>query len=108
MENLTYPYVREDSECFGKPLTVLQKLKPRGLNEAICAEVLKSFSRKRPCSGDSKETCSEGGEGSKGSSLEASEEAGAGGRRKKKAKKPHDDANVKKVEAAKSAISDVP
>ncbi|KAJ0500994.1 hypothetical protein HanRHA438_Chr11g0495811 [Helianthus annuus] len=88
MEHLTYPYVGEVSECFGKPLSVLQELKPRDLNEAVCVEVLKSLSKKRPCSGDSEETCSEGGEGSKGSCLEASEAAGAGGRKKKKAKKP--------------------
>ncbi|KAJ0693526.1 hypothetical protein HanPI659440_Chr15g0598111 [Helianthus annuus] len=108
MEHLTYPYVSEVSECFGKPLSVLQELKPCGLNEVVCAEVLKSLSKKRPCSGDNEETCSEGGEGSEGSSLEASEAAGAGGRKKKKkkAKRPQDDANTKKVEAAKSTISD--
>ncbi|KAJ0795950.1 hypothetical protein HanPI659440_Chr04g0156441 [Helianthus annuus] len=28
MEHLTYPYVGEVSDCFGKPLSVLQELKP--------------------------------------------------------------------------------
>ncbi|MFS8024454.1 hypothetical protein Hanom_Chr16g01463431 [Helianthus anomalus] len=41
MEQLTYPCVGEASNCFGKPLSVLQKLKPSGLNEVVCAEVLK-------------------------------------------------------------------
>ncbi|KAM0067142.1 hypothetical protein Hdeb2414_s0002g00057431 [Helianthus debilis subsp. tardiflorus] len=40
MKHLTYPYVGEVSYCFGKPLSVWQELKPRGLNEAVCAEVL--------------------------------------------------------------------
>ncbi|MFS8021359.1 hypothetical protein Hanom_Chr16g01426511 [Helianthus anomalus] len=35
IEHLTYPYVGEVSECFGKPLSVLKELKPRGLNEAF-------------------------------------------------------------------------
>ncbi|KAM0050543.1 hypothetical protein Hdeb2414_s0007g00225231 [Helianthus debilis subsp. tardiflorus] len=88
MEHLTYPFVGEVSECFGKPLFVLQELKPHGLNEVVCAKVLKSLSKKRPCSSDSEKTFSEGGEGSKGSSLEASEATGASGRKNKKAKKP--------------------
>ncbi|MFS7930790.1 hypothetical protein Hanom_Chr04g00348431 [Helianthus anomalus] len=50
---MIYPYVGEVSKCFGKPLSVLQELKPQGLNEAVCNEVLKSLSKKRPCSGDS-------------------------------------------------------
>ncbi|KAJ0792675.1 hypothetical protein HanOQP8_Chr01g0020651 [Helianthus annuus] len=75
MERLTYPYVGEVSECYGKPLSVLQGLKPRGLNEVVCNEVLKSISKKRPHSGDSEDTCSEGGDGLKDSSLEASEVA---------------------------------
>ncbi|KAJ0454660.1 hypothetical protein HanIR_Chr15g0742641 [Helianthus annuus] len=106
MEHLTYPYVGEVSECFGKPLSVLQELKPRGLNEAVCNEVLKSLSRKRPCSGDSEETCSEVGEGSKGSSLEASEAVGAAGRKKRKAKKTQDDGGSKKDDVAKPTVSD--
>ncbi|KAJ0451552.1 hypothetical protein HanHA300_Chr15g0568791 [Helianthus annuus] len=88
MEHLTYPYVSEVSKCFGKPLYVLKELKPCGLNEVVCAKVLKSLSKKCPCSGDNQETFFEGGDGSKGSSLEASEAAGAGGRKKKKAKRP--------------------
>ncbi|KAM0007785.1 hypothetical protein Hdeb2414_s0132g00807191 [Helianthus debilis subsp. tardiflorus] len=80
MKRLTYPYVGEVSECYGKPLSILQGLKPRGLNEVVCNEVLKSLSKKRPCSGDSEDTCSEGGDGSKGSSLEVSEAAVAAGR----------------------------
>ncbi|KAJ0939102.1 hypothetical protein HanRHA438_Chr02g0057261 [Helianthus annuus] len=47
MERLTYPYIHEVSSCFGKPLSVLQGLKPEGLNEKVCAEVLGSLSRKR-------------------------------------------------------------
>ncbi|MFS7937276.1 hypothetical protein Hanom_Chr05g00425731 [Helianthus anomalus] len=82
MECLTYPYVGEVSECYGKPLSVLQGLKPRGVNEAVCIEVLKSLSKKRPFSRDSKETCSKAGDGSKGSSLEASKAVGATGRKK--------------------------
>ena len=97
----------EVSKYFGKPLPVLQELKPKGLNEAVCNEVLKSLSKKRPCSGDSEETCSEGGEGSKGSSLEASEAAGATGRKKRKAKKTQDDGGSKKDDASKSTIHDV-
>ena len=105
--HIIYPYVGEVSKCFGKPLPVLQELKPQGLNEAVCNEVLKSLSKKRPCSGDSEETCSEGGEGSKGSSLEASEAAGAAGRKKRKAKKTQDDGGSKKDDASKSTIHDV-
>ncbi|KAJ0903811.1 hypothetical protein HanPSC8_Chr07g0274301 [Helianthus annuus] len=52
MEHLTYSYVGEVSECYGKPLSVLQGSKPRGLNEAVCDEVLKSISKKRPHSGE--------------------------------------------------------
>ncbi|KAJ0548656.1 hypothetical protein HanIR_Chr08g0386211 [Helianthus annuus] len=32
MERLTYPYVSQLADCFGKPLSVLQELKPAGLN----------------------------------------------------------------------------
>ncbi|KAJ0502817.1 hypothetical protein HanHA300_Chr11g0417231 [Helianthus annuus] len=103
MEHLTYPYVGEVSECFGKPISVLQELKPQGLNEAV---VLKSLSKKRPCFEDSEETCFEGGEGSKGSSLEACEATGAAGRKKRKAKKTKYVERLKNAEAAKSTISD--
>ncbi|KAM0039116.1 hypothetical protein Hdeb2414_s0012g00378311 [Helianthus debilis subsp. tardiflorus] len=47
MERLTYPYVSQVASCFGKPLFVLQELKPDGLNEKACTEVLGSLSRKR-------------------------------------------------------------
>ncbi|MFS7923118.1 hypothetical protein Hanom_Chr03g00256971 [Helianthus anomalus] len=87
-------------------LAVLQELKPKGLNEAICNESLKSLSKKRSCSGDSEETCSEGGKGSKGSSLEASETTGVIGRKKRKAKNSQDDGVSNKDDAAKSIISD--
>ncbi|MFS7939056.1 hypothetical protein Hanom_Chr05g00447121 [Helianthus anomalus] len=52
MKHLTYPYVGEVSKCFGKPLSVLQELNPRGVNEVVCVEVLKSLSKKRPYFGD--------------------------------------------------------
>ncbi|MFS7953779.1 hypothetical protein Hanom_Chr07g00622541 [Helianthus anomalus] len=58
MERLSYPYVGEVSSCFGKPLSVLQELKLFGLNEVVCAEVLKSLSKKRSNSCDSEETFS--------------------------------------------------
>ncbi|KAM0016980.1 hypothetical protein Hdeb2414_s0028g00702841 [Helianthus debilis subsp. tardiflorus] len=58
MERLTYPYVNQVAACFGKPLSVLQELKPDGLNEKVCAEVLGSLSRKRSYSGDSEDTFS--------------------------------------------------
>ncbi|KAM0026163.1 hypothetical protein Hdeb2414_s0020g00554951 [Helianthus debilis subsp. tardiflorus] len=83
MERLTYPYVGEVSECYGKPLSVLQGLKPRGLNQAVCDEVLKSISKKLPHSRDSEDTCSEGGDGLKDSSLEASEVASAEGKKRR-------------------------
>ncbi|KAJ0526798.1 hypothetical protein HanRHA438_Chr09g0410491 [Helianthus annuus] len=51
MERLTYPYVHQVSSCFGKPLSVLQDLKPEGLNEKVCTEVLGSLSKKRSYSG---------------------------------------------------------
>ncbi|MFS7951251.1 hypothetical protein Hanom_Chr07g00592811 [Helianthus anomalus] len=107
MEHLTYPYVGEVSECFCKHLSVLQELKPHGLNETACAEVLKSLLKKCSCSGDSEWTFSEVGEGLKDASLEASEAAGGSGRKKKKAKKSKaSDANVKEVEATKPTVSD--
>ncbi|MFS7967008.1 hypothetical protein Hanom_Chr09g00780691 [Helianthus anomalus] len=87
MEMLTYPYVSEFSSCFGKPLSVLQGLKPAGLNEKVCAEVLDSLSKKRSCSGDSEETFSEDADVSKKASLEGSGVAGDGGPKAKKAKK---------------------
>ncbi|MFS7936157.1 hypothetical protein Hanom_Chr05g00412141 [Helianthus anomalus] len=94
MERLTYPY----------------GLKPRGFHEAVCDEVLKSISKKRPHSGDSKDTCPEGGDGSKDLSLEAFEVVAAA-RKKWKAKKVRDDgskkdAAAKKDDAAKPTFSD--
>ncbi|MFS8003901.1 hypothetical protein Hanom_Chr13g01219311 [Helianthus anomalus] len=68
---------------------------------------MKSPSKKRPCSGDDDETCSEGGEGSKGSSLEASETTVAVGRKKRKVKKTQDGEGLKKDEATKPTNSDV-
>ncbi|KAM0063359.1 hypothetical protein Hdeb2414_s0003g00090011 [Helianthus debilis subsp. tardiflorus] len=56
MERLTYLYIHQVSACFGKPLAVLQDLKPEGLNEKVCVEVLGSLSRKRSYSGDSDDT----------------------------------------------------
>ncbi|KAJ0856721.1 hypothetical protein HanRHA438_Chr13g0581611 [Helianthus annuus] len=110
MERMTYPFVGEVSDCYGKPLSVLQGLKPRGLNEDLCNEILQSVSKKRSHSRDSEDTFSEGVDASKDSSLEASEVAAAG-RKKKKAKKApadggkKDDAS-KKYEATKPTASD--
>ncbi|KAM0060795.1 hypothetical protein Hdeb2414_s0004g00128291 [Helianthus debilis subsp. tardiflorus] len=72
MERLTYSYVSEVSSCFGKPLSVLQGLKPAGLNEKVCAEVLDSLSKKRSRSGNSEETFSEDADDSKEAGLEGS------------------------------------
>ncbi|KAJ0476407.1 hypothetical protein HanHA300_Chr13g0477041 [Helianthus annuus] len=91
MERLTYPYVHQVSACFGKPLTVLQGLKPEGLNEKVCAEVLGSLSRKRSYSGDSDDTLSGGLDASKDTSLEASTVGGDGGAKAKKLKKAKKD-----------------
>ncbi|KAJ0866270.1 hypothetical protein HanRHA438_Chr12g0549861 [Helianthus annuus] len=87
MERLTYPYVSEVSSCFGKPLSVLQELKPAGLNEMVCAEVLGSMSKKRSRSGDGEETFSENSDVSKEVSLEGSTVGGDGGPKAKKTKK---------------------
>ncbi|KAJ0744448.1 hypothetical protein HanPI659440_Chr10g0387681 [Helianthus annuus] len=87
MERLTYPYVSEVSSCFGKPLSVLQELKPAGLNEKVCSKVLDSLSKKRSRSCDSEETFSEDADVSKEESLEGSAVAGDGGPKAKIAKK---------------------
>ncbi|KAJ0678126.1 hypothetical protein HanOQP8_Chr12g0444371 [Helianthus annuus] len=87
MERLTYPYVSEVSSCFGKPLSVLQELKPARLNEMVCAEVLGPMSKKRSRSGDSEETFSENSDVSIEVSLEGSTVGGDGGPKAKKAKK---------------------
>ncbi|MFS8002514.1 hypothetical protein Hanom_Chr13g01202961 [Helianthus anomalus] len=79
MERLTYPYVSEVSSCYGKPISVLQELKPAGLNEKVYAEVLDSLSKKRSRSGDGEETFSEDADVSKEASLEGSVVAGDGG-----------------------------
>ncbi|KAF5771870.1 hypothetical protein HanXRQr2_Chr13g0569951 [Helianthus annuus] len=99
MERLTYPYVNQVSTCFGKPLTVLQELKPEGLNEKVCAEFLGSLSRKRSYSGDSDDTLSKGPDASKDASLEASAVGGDGGMKAKKSKK------AKKVKGESSRVS---
>ncbi|MFS7901175.1 hypothetical protein Hanom_Chr00s175821g01830451 [Helianthus anomalus] len=72
MEQLTYPYVGEVSNYFGKSLFVLQELKHSGLNEVVCPRVLKFLSNKRSYSGDSEETFLDGAECSREASLEAS------------------------------------
>ncbi|MFS7967449.1 hypothetical protein Hanom_Chr09g00785881 [Helianthus anomalus] len=81
IEWLTYPYVGEVSNRFGKPLSVLQELKPYVLNEVVCAKVFKSLSKKCSHFSDSEETFSDGAEGSREESLEASEIAGDGGKK---------------------------
>ncbi|MFS8018727.1 hypothetical protein Hanom_Chr15g01395401 [Helianthus anomalus] len=99
MERLTYLFMSEVSECYGKPLSILQGLKPRDLNEDLCNEILQFVSNKCSHSGDSEDTFFEGGDASKDSSLGASEVA-AVGRKKKKAKKARDDRG-KKDDASK-------
>ncbi|MFS7966979.1 hypothetical protein Hanom_Chr09g00780351 [Helianthus anomalus] len=84
MERLTCPYAGEVSKCFGKPISVLQDLKPHELDEAVCKEVLRSLSKKRSCSGDSEDTLSCADEGSKDPSLEASGTAVEEGKRRRK------------------------
>ncbi|KAJ0525525.1 hypothetical protein HanRHA438_Chr09g0393001 [Helianthus annuus] len=92
MERLAYPYVGEVSKCLGKPISVLQDLKPRGLDEAVYKEVLGSLSKKRSCSGDSEDTFSGAGEGSKDPSFEAFGTAvEESKKKKKKAKKSKGD-----------------
>ncbi|MFS7947194.1 hypothetical protein Hanom_Chr06g00545241 [Helianthus anomalus] len=73
--------------CVGKSLYVLQELKPDGLSEKVCAEVLDSLSRKRSRSGDSEETLSGERDASKGASLEGSVVGDGGGSKAKKSKK---------------------
>ncbi|KAJ0749807.1 hypothetical protein HanRHA438_Chr05g0217961 [Helianthus annuus] len=87
MERLTYPYVSQVANCFGKPLSVLQELKPAGLNEKVCAEVLESLSKKCSRSGDSEETFSEDADISTEASLQGSTVGSDGGSKAKKAKK---------------------
>ncbi|MFS7977795.1 hypothetical protein Hanom_Chr10g00908151 [Helianthus anomalus] len=72
MERLTYPYVSQVANCFGKPLFVIQELKLAGLNEKVCAEVFDSLSKKRSRSRDSDETFSDDADVSKEVSLQGS------------------------------------
>ncbi|KAF5754488.1 hypothetical protein HanXRQr2_Chr17g0791841 [Helianthus annuus] len=99
MERLTYPYIHQVSSCFGKPLAVLQDLKPEGLNEKVCVEVLGSLSKKRSYSGDSDDTLSSVPDASKDARLEASTVGGDGGAKAKKSKK------AKKAKAEGSGVS---
>ncbi|KAJ0725850.1 hypothetical protein HanPI659440_Chr12g0463571 [Helianthus annuus] len=101
MERLTYPYIHEVSSCFGKPLSVLQDLKPEGLNEKVCAEVLGSLSRKRSYSGDSDDTLSSLPDASKDAGLEASAVGGDEGAKAKKTKK----AKKSKAEGSKPSAT---
>ena len=87
------------STCFGKPLTMLQDLKPEGLNEKVCAEILGSLSRKRSYSGDSDDTLSGQPDVPKDASLEASAVGDDGGAKAKKSKK------AKKAKAEGSGVS---
>ncbi|XP_022007896.1 uncharacterized protein LOC110907186 [Helianthus annuus] len=64
-----------------------QGLKPEGLNEKVCAEVLGSLSRKRSYSGDSDDTLSSLPETSKDAGLETSAVGGEEGVKVKKTKK---------------------
>ncbi|MFS7935231.1 hypothetical protein Hanom_Chr05g00401041 [Helianthus anomalus] len=83
----------EASEIFKESVHKMERLaysyelKPAGLNEKVCSEVLDSLSKKRSRSGDSEETFSEDADFSKESSLEGSAVAGDGGPKAKKAKK---------------------
>ncbi|KAJ0902982.1 hypothetical protein HanPSC8_Chr08g0343701 [Helianthus annuus] len=99
MERLTYPYVHQVSSCFGKPLSVLRDLKPEGLNEKVCTEVLGSLSKKRSYSGDSDDTFSSVPDASKDVGLETSAVGGDGGAKVKKPKK------AKKAKADGSGVS---
>ncbi|KAJ0626843.1 hypothetical protein HanHA89_Chr01g0018591 [Helianthus annuus] len=99
MERLTYPYIHQVSSCFGKPLAVLQDLKPKGLNEKVCVEVLGSLSKKRSYSGDSDDTLSSVPDASKDASLEALAVGGDGGAKANKSKK------AKKAKAEGSGAS---
>ncbi|MFS7994428.1 hypothetical protein Hanom_Chr12g01105971 [Helianthus anomalus] len=103
MERLTYPYVGEVSKYFGKHISVLQDLKPRGLDEVVCKEVFGSLSKKRSCSGDSEDTFSSAGEGLKDPSLEASGTAVEEGKKKKKKTKK---TNGDEADASKFVVSD--
>ncbi|KAJ0770652.1 hypothetical protein HanPI659440_Chr07g0260131 [Helianthus annuus] len=101
MERLTYPFIHEVSSCFGKPLSVLQELKPEGLNEKVCAEVLGSLSRKRSYSGDSDDTLSSLPKASKDAGLETSAVGGEEGAKMKKTKK----AKKSKAEGSKPSVN---
>ncbi|MFS7918272.1 hypothetical protein Hanom_Chr03g00198981 [Helianthus anomalus] len=79
MERLTYHYVSQVAACFAKPLSVLQQLKPDGLNEKVCVEVLDSLWKKHSHSGNSEETFSGEPDASKDASLEGSAVGDDGG-----------------------------
>ncbi|KAJ0853306.1 hypothetical protein HanRHA438_Chr14g0649711 [Helianthus annuus] len=83
MERLTYPYVSQVASCYGKPLSVLKGLKPDGLNEKVCVEVLNSLSRKCSYSGDSEDTFSGKLDAPKDASLDGSAVGGEGSKAKK-------------------------
>ena len=61
----------------------MQELKPDGLNEKVCVEVLNSLSRKRSYSGDSEDTFSGELDVPKDASLEGSVVGGEGSKAKK-------------------------
>ncbi|MFS7935596.1 hypothetical protein Hanom_Chr05g00405391 [Helianthus anomalus] len=91
MERLTYLYVSQVATCFGKPLSVLQGLKPDGFNENVCVEVLDSLSRKRSRSGDNEETISGEHDASKDVSLEGSavgDDGGSKARSRRRLRRP--------------------
>ncbi|KAJ0600175.1 hypothetical protein HanIR_Chr03g0113571 [Helianthus annuus] len=102
MERLTYPYVSEVANCFGKPLSVLHELKSARLNEKVCAEVFDSLYKKRSRSGDSDETFSYDADVSKEASLQGSAVGSDGGSKAKKSKK------AKKVKGDGSGASKPP
>ncbi|MFS8025698.1 hypothetical protein Hanom_Chr16g01478281 [Helianthus anomalus] len=102
MERLTYPYVSQVANCFGKPLSVIQELKSAGLNEKVCAEVFDSMSKKRFRLGDSDETFLDDADVSKEASLQGSAIGNDGGSKDKKSKK------AKKVKGDGSGASKPP
>ncbi|MFS7948178.1 hypothetical protein Hanom_Chr06g00556941 [Helianthus anomalus] len=86
MERLTYPYVSQVANCFGKPLSVLQELNLASFTENVCAEVFDSLYKKRSRSRYNEETFSEDVDVSKEASLQGSTVGGDGGSKAKKAK----------------------
>ncbi|KAJ0770670.1 hypothetical protein HanPI659440_Chr07g0260321 [Helianthus annuus] len=84
--------------------SLIMDLKPSGLNEAVCAEVLSSLSKNRSHSGDSEDTFSDIAEGSLEASIEGSKVAGDGGGRKKKKAKKGKKAKTVEAEASTSVF----